>query len=127
MSTYGIAFVDGLAQRDLDRVVGGMTDDVTVHVAVHDTPMRGRDTARFLFDEFDRFEPVEIIGEPPRLAVRLAARIADRDAEGVVLLSLNDDSNVRQMTVLFRPLAVLKLIADRIGARMQIRFGAPLP
>ena len=51
------------------------------------------------------------------------ARIRDKGAQGLTVARLNEDGQVRELTVFFRPLETLQLIAEVIGARMAAEFG----
>ncbi|HEV2773465.1 MAG TPA: hypothetical protein VGV57_11695 [Thermoleophilaceae bacterium] len=46
-------------------------------------------------------------------------------AQGLNVLHFNEAGTIRDLTVFFRPLASLNLIAEVIGAWMAERFGPP--
>ena len=129
MSSWRLDYTAALAALDPDRIVAALADDVVIRVAVHDAPMRGRDTARFLFgvlaEELGSLTPSREIIEAPRAVVLFDATIRDRAAQGLNVLELDASGLVRDLTVFFRPLASLAAIAEVVGARMEAQFGPP--
>lgn len=50
------------------------------------------------------------------------AEIHELAAQGLNVARLDEDGKVRELTVFFRPLSALQLIAEVIGARMAARL-----
>lgn len=44
-----LSYSDALGRWDTDAILDAFAEDVVIHVAVHDAPMRGREIAGFLF------------------------------------------------------------------------------
>ena len=61
-----------LGAFDQAAILASLSDDVTIRVAVHDEPLRGKDTASFLFgvltQELAPFELTEEIVEGTRVS-----------------------------------------------------------
>lgn len=50
-----------------------------------------------------------------------------RRAHGLNVVTYQPDGLVAELTVFFRPLAAMQLVADVIGGHMAQRFGTPPP
>ncbi len=121
------AYSRALATFDPTAIVAALADDVTIRVAVHDEPLRGKDTAAFLFgvltQELAPFELVAEIVEADKSVVLFETSLRGEPAHGLNVVALRPDGLVGELTVFFRPLAALQLVAEVIGAHMERRFG----
>jgi hypothetical protein len=74
-----------------DRV-SGISDDVAIRVAVHDEPLRGKDTARFLFgvltQELTPFELTEEILEGDESVVFFETSLRGQRAHGLNVVEI---------------------------------------
>ncbi len=129
MSSWRLDYTGALARWDTERIVAALADDVVIRVAVHDAPMRGTDTARFLFgvlsEELDPPHPSGEIIEGPRAVILFDTAIGGRAAQGLNVVELDEAGRITDLTVFFRPLASLAAIADAVGKRMEAQFGPP--
>ncbi len=128
MNSLRLEYANALARLDVEGIVGLMAEDVTIRVAVHDEAMRGRETARFLFgvlaEELAFINVTAEIVEGDRAVVLFETELRGTPAEGLNVIEA-PAGQIRELTVFFRPLPALQLVADVIGARMAERFGAP--
>lgn len=124
-----LSYSGALERWDKQAIVEALTDDVVIHVAVHDQPMRGKEVAGFLFavlaEELGDMTVTDEIVENGTCVVLFETSIRERTAQGLNVVRLDDRGLVCELTVFFRPLAALMLIADAVGARMAERFGPP--
>ncbi len=122
-------YSQALAAFDPDAIAATLSDEVTILVAVHDQPLQGKDTAAFLFgvltQELTPFQLVNEILEGDHSVVLFETTLRGQRADGLNVVTLGPDGLVRQLTVFFRPLATLQLIAQVIGSHMAQRFGPP--
>ncbi len=129
MAARRLDYSRALAELDPERIVDTFADDIVITVAVHDAPMAGKDVARFLFgvlsEELHDFELTDELIEGDSAVVLFEAKIGGRAAQGLNVVRLDGNAQVRELTVFFRPLESLQLIAEVIGARMAARFGPP--
>ena len=129
MSAWRLDYTAALERWDTESIVGALADDVVLRVAVHDAPMRGNDTPRFLFsvlaEELGPLHPSAEIIEAPRAVVLFETTIGDQAAQGLNVIDLDDAGRIRELTVFFRPLASLAAIAEAVGKRMEAQFGPP--
>jgi hypothetical protein len=116
-----------LAAFDPAAIVASLSEEVVIRVAVHDEPLRGRDTAEFLFgvltQELTPFKLVDEIVEREKSVVLFETSLRGRRADGLNVVSVQPDGLVGELTVFFRPLAALQLVAEVIGSHMEQRFG----
>jgi hypothetical protein len=129
MSDGRTPYSRALAAFDQARILASLSDDVTIRVAVHDEPLRGKDTAGFLFEvlthELTPFRLVQEIVEGDSSVVLFETSLRGERAHGLNVVAYEPDGLVGELTVFFRPLAVLQLIAEVIGGHMAQRFGPP--
>lgn len=59
--------------------------------------------------------------------ILLETSIGQQTARGLNVVRLNEAGFIRELTVFFRPLAALTLLAEVVGGRMAERFGPPPP
>jgi hypothetical protein len=120
-------YSQALAAFDPVSIVASLSDDVTIRVAVHDELLQGKDTAAFLFGVLTReLTPFELSGEIAEgntSVVWFKTSLRGQRAEGLNVVTCQPDGLVGELTVFFRPLAALSLIAEVIGAHMEQRFG----
>jgi hypothetical protein len=91
--------------------------------------LRGKDTAAFLFgvltQELTPFRLVGEIVEADQSVVLFETTLRGHRADGLNVVGVGTDGLVSELTVFFRPLAALQLIAEVIGNHMAKRFGTP--
>jgi hypothetical protein len=121
------AYSRALAAFDPASIVASLSDDVAIRVAVHDEPLRGKDTAAFLFgvltQELTSFKLVDEIVEEEKSVVLFETSLRGEHAHGLNVVAYRPDGLVGELTVFFRPLAALRLVAEVIGNHMEQRFG----
>lgn len=129
MTTARTGYSRALGAFDSALIVAELSDDITIRVAVHDQPLFGKQTASFLFDvlteELTPFVVTDEVLEGQKSVVLFETSLRGRSAHGLNVISFGPDGLVEDLTVFFRPLASLQLIAEVIGAHMAERFGPP--
>ena len=127
MSDLRLDYSRALSSLDVESIVAPMADDVTIRVAVHDEPMQGKETARFLFgvlkEELGSMSVTAEIVEGHRAVILFETELRGTPAQGLNVIETAGD-RICDLTVFFRPLPALQLVAEVIGARMAERFGA---
>jgi hypothetical protein len=126
MSSGRTPYSGALTTFDPAQIVASLSDDVTIRVAVHDEPLRGKDTAAFLFailtQELTPFRLVDEIVEGDKSVVLLETALRGERAHGLNVVECHPDGLVGQLTVFFRPLGALQLVAEVIGGHMAKRL-----
>ena len=127
VSDLRLDYSKALSSLDVDGIVGLMADDVSIRVAVHDEAMHGKETARFLFgvlsEELGSMNVTAEIVENNRSVILFETELRGTPAHGLNVVETSA-GQIRDLTVFFRPLPALELVAEVIGARMAERFGA---
>jgi hypothetical protein len=127
MNAGRTGYSQALAAFDHASILASLSNDVTIRFAVHDEPLRGKDTADFLFgvltQELSPFKLVAEIVEADKSVVLFETSLRGKPAHGLNVVEYQPDGLVRELTVFFRPLAALELVAEVIGGRMSQRFG----
>jgi hypothetical protein len=122
-------YSQSLAAFEPEAIVASLSDDVTIRVAVHDQPLQGKDTAAFLFgvltQELTPFRLVDEIVERDKSVVLFETTLRGQHADGLNVVTFEPGGLVSELTVFFRPLSALQLIAEVIGGHMAERFGPP--
>jgi hypothetical protein len=124
-----LRYSDALEAWDTAGILSVVADDVVIHVAVHDAPMRGKEIADFLFgvlaEELGDLRITDEIVEGDKAVVLFETSIESLTAQGLNVVRLDSSGAIAELTVFFRPLAALSRIAEVVGARMAQRFGPP--
>jgi hypothetical protein len=89
--------------------------------------MHGRETAQFLFgvlsEELGSMHVTSEILEGDRAVVLFETELRGTPAQGLNVIE-SSAGQIYDLTVFFRPLPALQMVAEVIGARMAERFGA---
>jgi hypothetical protein len=127
MTVRRLPYSNALERWDKPAILDALADDILIYVAVHDQPLRGKDVADFLFgvlsEELDRIAITDEIIEGEKAVVLFDTAIRGRDAQGLNVIRLDASGAIRELTVFFRPLESLSLVAEVVGDRMAERFG----
>ena len=124
------SYSQALATFDPAAILASLSDEVTIWVAVHDEPLQGKETASFLFGVLTQgltFQLTEEIVEGDKSAVLFETSLRGHRAHGLNVVTYQPDGLVGELTVFFRPLAAMQLIADVIGDHMAQQVGTPPP
>jgi hypothetical protein len=120
-----------LSAFDQTAILATLSDDVSIRVAVHDEPLLGKDIATFLFgvltQELTPFELTGEIVEGDKSVVMFETSLRGQRAHGLNVVEYRPDGLVEELTVFFRPLAAMQLVAEVIGGHMAEQFGTPPP
>ena len=125
-----VFYRDAMERGDTLAATQRFAEDIVVHVAVHDQPVQGREATKFLFgvlgEIFEHFTVTRIFhSEDGREAVLLFdVHVGGRAAQGMNhIVAEDDDGDITELVVMFRPLQVLQQIAETVGPRMAAEFG----
>jgi len=129
VSARRLSYTAALESWDQQAILGALADDVVIYVAVDDAPMSGKQVAEYFFgvleEELGAMVVTDEIIEDNNAVLLFETAISDTSAQGMNVVRLDDSGSIRELTVLFRPLRALALIAGVVGARMSERFGSP--
>jgi hypothetical protein len=110
------SYCRALAAFDRSAILASLSDEVTIPVAVHDEPLRGKDTASFLpgvlIQELAPFELTDEIVEGDKSVVLFETSLRGQQAHALNVVKCQSDGLVTELTVFFRPLAATQLVAE---------------
>src|ERR671911_599511 len=119
-------FTQALARRDADALIATLAPDVVLHSAVTSAPFDGRDlvadTYRSVVESFEG--DVRVVDEfeaGDTHAFFWEGRIEGRYVAGADRFRLNADGQVREITIVGRPMAGLSTFLTGIGPRLARR------
>lgn len=130
MQQFRDAMERARASGDADEVIALLAEDVVFRSPVVFRPYEGREAvatvlvegAMNVFEDFrysDRFESGD------SAALIFAARVGDREVQGLDLLRFDDDGRVRELTVMVRPMSGLTALGEAMAREFERAGLAP--
>ena len=109
--------------KDLAAMEAALHPDVVFRSPAVHTPYEGRERTMELLREvievFEDFRYLHDIGQGDTQALVFAARVGDRELQGLDLVRTDGDGLVTELTVMVRPLSGLAALAQAMAARLQ--------
>ena len=109
--------------KDLAAMEASLHPDVVFRSPAVHTPYEGRERTMELLREvvevFEDFRYLHDIGQGDTRALVFAARVGDRELQGLDLVRTDGDGLVTELTVMVRPLSGLAALAQAMAARLQ--------
>jgi hypothetical protein len=125
MSPESHPFASAVARKDIDGLVATLAPDAVLYSAVANSPLRGRDTLADLYASvLESFEELRVVDEfrtGDTVAFFWEGRIDGRYVAGADRVRLNPDGQVREITIVGRPLSGLATFLSGIGYRFARR------
>jgi hypothetical protein len=91
-------------------------------------PYEGRDATmlvlRAVSNVLEDFRYEDRFGGPDGEVLLFAARVGDRELNGIDLLRFDANGRVRELVVMIRPLSALNALVEAMGAELE-RLGVP--
>lgn len=98
-------------------------DDVVFKSPAVHRPYRGKAACAHLLSHvtevFEDFRYVDEVAGEGRLVLIFAARVGDKELEGMDHLVLDDDGRIVEFTVMIRPLSGLIAVATAMSSRLE--------
>lgn len=117
------AFRSAIEAEDPAALEAALHPEVVFHSPAVFAPYEGRDAVmvllRAVLDVFEDFRYTGAVREGSEEVLRFAARVGDRELEGVDLVSYDADGLVRELTVMIRPRQGLQAVLEAMGAQAQ--------
>jgi hypothetical protein len=113
---------------DADAAAATVAPDVVIHSPITvGFQFRGREQARALFADviatIDGLEYTEQIGDGDRRVLLAGGRVGAQEVREALVLRLDEDGRIAEITLFVRPLPGLTAIAARLGPRVAARRG----
>lgn len=117
--------------RDLETAVALLAEDVVFRSPVVFKPYEGKPLVSTILIEgamkvFKDFRYVAQLEEGDTATLVFAARVGDRDLDGLDLLRFDGDGKVRELMVMARPMSGLVALGDAMGREFE-RLGVTPP
>lgn len=116
-------FHDAVIAGDWDRAIDQLARDVTFRSPAVHAPYEGRlataTILRAVATIFEDFRYLDVFDEGDRAVLLFAARVDDREVEGIDLLRFDDDGRIVEFTVMIRPLSGLQALVARMQALLE--------
>ena len=117
-------FRTAVEARDLDAMVGLLTEDVSFRSPVVFKPYQGRAAVApilgAVLEVFEDFRYVREIGAADAAdhALVFQAAIGGREIEGCDFLHADEHGSITELTVMIRPLSAVVALAEAMSARL---------
>lgn len=109
--------------KDLDLLTETLREDVVLHSPVLFRGFEGRDTVATVLTHvaatLENFSYTDELAEGDTVVLRFKATVGDRELEGIDFLELDDEGNVRELTVFMRPFSALTAFNEQMKARLE--------
>jgi hypothetical protein len=129
MSSLSDPFRDAVEARDHPAMVGTLAPDVQFNSPVAFRPFEGRDAVGqvlgAVMETFEDFRYTDELEGATAHALVFQARVGDKEIQGIDLLRFDGDGQIRDFTVLVRPLSAMIALAQAMGPKVAHLKGAP--
>jgi hypothetical protein len=121
------AFRRAAEAKDFSRLEELFSPEVVFRSPVVFKPYEGHDAIRLLLgtvaEVFEDFRYVDQVETGDTAALVFAARVGDRELDGIDLLRFDGDGRIAEMTVMVRPMSGLNALAEEMGRRLEAVAG----
>lgn len=119
----GSAFRAAVEARDIDAATALLADDVSFRSPAVFKPYTGAATVahilRTVFEVLEDFRYTDELDADGTHALVFAARVGDRELQGLDLIRTDNDGRITELTVMVRPASGLAALATAMGARLS--------
>ena len=109
--------------KDLEAMQAALHPDVVFRSPAVHTPYEGRDKTlellRHVVEVFEDFRYIGDVEQGNTQALIFAARVGDKELQGLDLVKTDGDGLITELTVMVRPLSGLIALAQAMAARLQ--------
>lgn len=113
--------------KDLDLLSKTLCEDVVLHSPVLFRGFEGRDTVTAVLTHvaatLEELTYTDELTEGNTICLRFKAKVGERELEGIDFLELDEEGNVRELTVFMRPFSALTTFNERMAARLGASEG----
>jgi hypothetical protein len=122
-------FRSAVEERDHPAMVDSLAPGVVFNSPVSFLPFEGRDSVGqvlgAVMETFEDFRYTDELAGETAHALVFAARVGEKELQGIDLLRFDDDGKIRDFTVLVRPLSGTIALAEAMGPKVAHLKGAP--
>jgi len=115
---------EAIRMKDKESLAGCFAESVVFRPPTYWKDWTGRDLTVAILSQvievFEDFEYVRVFNDHPNYALEFRAKIGDLDAEGVDLITLDENNLVSEFTVVMRPLKTVQHLREEMQNRLQL-------
>ena len=110
--------------KDLEAMTATLREDVVLHSPILFRGFEGRDVVVQVLTHvaatLEDFRYTDELAGERTVCLRFAARVGDRELEGIDFLELDEDGLVKELTVFMRPLSAVNAFNERMMQRLGV-------
>jgi nuclear transport factor 2 (NTF2) superfamily protein len=115
-------FRAGVKARDPEAMAALFTEDAVLNSPVSFKPFHGREAIttvfRALLETFEDFRYIDEFPAEDRAALMFAARVGDRELQGLDWFRFTEDEQIAELTVMVRPMSGVIALAEAMGPKL---------
>jgi len=116
-------FFDSARMKDKEGLASCLAESVVFRPPTYWKDWAGRDVTVAILSQvgeiFEDFKYVRVFNDHPNYALEFKAKIGDLDAEGIDLITLDDNNLVSEFTVVMRPLKTVQHLREEMQQRLK--------
>ena len=124
------AFENAVRSGDPDALAQALSPEAVFRSPAVFKPYEGRDAVmvvlRAVFNVLEDFRYEDRFEGPGGEVLLFAARVGDRELNGIDMLRFDEQGRVRELTVMIRPFSGLRAVLEAMGRELE-RMGVPVP
>jgi hypothetical protein len=113
--------------KDIDLLAETLCEDVILHSPVLFRGFEGRETVTTVLTHvaatLEDFSYTDELAEGDTVVLRFKAKVGEKELEGIDFLELDEEGNVRELTVFMRPFSALTAFNEQMAARLGASEG----
>lgn len=113
--------------KDLEAATATLREDVVLHSPILFRGFEGREVVMQVLTHvaatLEDFRYTDELAEGSVVVLRFKARVGDRELEGIDFLELDEQGQVKELTVFMRPMSALTAFNEQMAARLGVESG----
>lgn len=110
--------------KDLEAATATLREDVVLHSPILFRGFEGREIVTQVLTHvaatLEDFQYTDELAEDGVVVLRFKARVGDRELEGIDFLELDEQGQVKELTVFMRPMSALTAFNEQMAARLGV-------
>jgi hypothetical protein len=113
--------------KDLAAATATLREDVVLHSPILFRGFEGREIVMQVLTHvaatLEDFRYTDELADADTVVLRFKARVGDRELEGIDFLELDEQGQVKELTVFMRPMSALTAFNEQMAARLGVGAG----
>ena len=113
-----------ILEKNTERLLSCLSETVVFRPPTYWKDWMGREITAMILTQvsevFEDFTYVRVFNDYPNYALEFKAKIGQLDAEGVDLITLNEENLVSEFTVVMRPLKTVQYLREEMQSRLKL-------